>query len=101
MQMRPGCAAGVAHVGDDLAGFDLLAHCDTDAGAVRVQSSQPAAVVEFDVVAVTAAPAVQPVGDGRRAVGSRKDRRALWHRDVGTAVVADLAGDGVGAVALG
>ena len=50
MQMRPRRAAGVADVGNDLPGFDLLAHRDTDAGAVRVQSSQPAAVVQLDVV---------------------------------------------------
>ena len=65
-----------------------------------VQSSQPAAVVQLDVVTVTAAPTVQPVGDGHCAVGSRKDRRALWHRDVGTAVVADFAGNRVGTVSL-
>ena len=59
MQMRPRCAAGVADVGDDLPGFDLLAHRDADAGAVRVQRRQPAAVVELDVVTVAAAPAVR------------------------------------------
>ena len=100
MQMRSRRPAGLADVGDDLAGFDLLACGDTDAGAVRVQSGQPAAVVQLDVVTVTAAPTVQPVGDGHCAVGSRKDRRALWHRDVGTAVVADFAGNRVGTVSL-
>lgn len=50
MQMRSHCAAGMPHIGNDLPGFDLLAHRDTDAGAVRVQSSQPAAVVQLDVV---------------------------------------------------
>lgn len=50
MQMRSHCAAGMPHIGNDLPGFDLLAHRDTDAGAVRVQSNQPAAVVQLDVV---------------------------------------------------
>ena len=77
MQMRPGRAAGVADVGDDLPGFDLLAHRDADAGAVRVQRRQPAAVVELDVVTVAAAPAVQRVGDGHGAVGRRQERGAL------------------------
>ena len=98
--MRPGRAAGVADIGDDLAGFDLLACGHADAGAVRVQRRQSAAVVELDVVAVAAAPTVQRVGDGHGAVGRRQDRGALGHRDVGAAVVADFAGDRVGAVAL-
>ena len=77
MQMRPGRAAGVADVGNDLPGFDLLACGDADAGAVRVQRCQSTAVVELDVVAVAAAPAVQCIGDGHRAVGRRQDRGAL------------------------
>ena len=36
MQMRPRRAAGVADVGNDLPGFDLLACGDADARAVRV-----------------------------------------------------------------
>ena len=100
MQMRPGRAAGVADVGNDLPGFDLLACGDADAGAVGVQRCQSTAVVELDVVTVAAAPAVQRVGDGHGAVGRRQDRRALGYRDVGAAMVADFAGDRVGAVAL-
>ena len=40
MQMRPRRAAGVADVGNDLPGFDLLACGDADARAVRVQCRQ-------------------------------------------------------------
>ena len=100
MQMRPGRPAGLADVGDNLAGFDLLTCSDADAGAVGVEGGQPAAVVEFDIVAIAAAPAVEGVGDDDGAVGSGQDGGALGHSDVGAAVVAGLAGDRVSAVAL-
>ena len=100
MQMRPCRPAGLTDVGDDLAGFDLLACGHADARAVGVQRGQPAAVVELDVVAVAAAPTVEGVGDGDGAVGGGQDRGAFGHSDVGAAVVAGLAGDRVGAVAL-
>ena len=100
MQMRPRRAAGVADVGNDLPGFDLLACGDADARAVRVQCRQSTAVVELDVVAITAAPTVEGVGDSDGAVGSRQDRGAFGHSDVGAAVVAGFASDRVGAVAL-
>ena len=96
MQMRPRRAAGVADVGNDLPGFDLLACGDADARAVRVQCRQSTAVVELDVVATT----VEGVGDSDGAVGSRQDRGAFGHSDVGAAVVAGFASDRVGAVAL-
>ena len=75
--MRPGRPTGLADVGNDLPRRDLLACGHADAGAVRVQRRQPAAVVELDVVTVAAAPAVQRVGDGHGAVGRRQDRRAI------------------------
>lgn len=100
MQMRPRRAAGVADVGNDLPGFDLLVCGDADARAVRVQCRQSTAVVELDVVAITAAPTVEGVGDSDGAVGSRQDRGAFGHSDVGAAVVAGFASDRVGAVAL-
>lgn len=81
MQMRPRRAAGVADVGNDLPGFDLLACGDADARAVRVQCRQSTAVVELDVVAITAAPTVEGVGDSDGAVGSRQDRGAFGHSD--------------------
>lgn len=93
MQMRPRRAAGVADVGNDLPGFDLLACGDADARAVRVQCRQSTAVVELDVVAITAAPTVEGVGDSDGAVGSRQDRGAFGHSDVGAAVVAGFASD--------
>ena len=67
---------------------------------MRVQRRQPAAVVELDVVAVAAAPAVKGIGDGYGAVGGGQDWGTLRHGDVGAAVVAGFAGDRVGAVAL-
>lgn len=108
MQMWPRRAAGVADVGNDLPGFDLLACGDADARAVRVQCRQSTAVVELDVVAITAAPTVEGVGDSDGAVCSRQDRGAFGHSDVGAfghsdvgaAVVAGFASDRVGAVAL-
>ena len=80
--------------------LDLLACGDADARAVRVQCRQSTAVVELDVVAITAAPTVEGVGDSDGAVGSRQDRGAFGHSDVGAAVVAGFASDRVGAVAL-
>lgn len=100
MQMRPRRAAGVADVGNDLPGFDLLACGDADARAVRVQCRQSTAVVELDVVAITAAPTVEGVGDSDGAVGGRQDRGAFGHSDVGAAVVAGFAGKRVGSIAL-
>ena len=100
MQMRSRRSAGLADIGDDLAGFDLLACGHADARAVGIQRGQPAAVVELDVVAIAASPTVEGVGDSDGAVGGGQDRGALGHSDVGAAVVAGLAGDRVGAVAL-
>ena len=100
MQMRPRRPAGLADIGDDLASLDLLACGHADARAMCVQRGQPAAVVELDVVAIAAAPTVEGVGDGYGAVGGGQDRGAFGHSDVGAAVVAGLAGDRVGAVAL-
>ena len=50
MQMVARAVPRTAHIADDLPLLHLLSGCDTDAGAVRVQSSQPAAVVQLDVV---------------------------------------------------
>src|SRR5699024_4993014 len=72
-----------------------------DARAVGVEGGQSIAVVEFDVVSVAAAPAVEGVRDGNGAVGGGQDRSAFGHGDVGAAVVADFTGDRVSAVALG
>lgn len=45
MQMRSRRPASLTDIGDDLAGFDILACGDTDARAVRIKCCQPAAVV--------------------------------------------------------
>lgn len=43
--MRSRRPASLTDIGDDLAGFDILACGDTNARAVRIQCGQPAAVV--------------------------------------------------------
>ena len=58
MQVAPGGPPGLAHIADHLPGFDLLAGGNADGGTVCIQGFQAVTVVEFDVVAVAAAPAV-------------------------------------------
>ena len=88
----------VTHIANDLPGLHLLAGGDADGRAVGVQRFQPAAVVDLDVVAVTAAPTVKAVGNGDGAICGGKNRRALGTGNVGAGVGAYLAGDGVHAV---
>ena len=88
-------ASSVANITYDLSGLYLLAGGDADAGAMGVQRFLPAAVVDLDVVAVTAAPAVKTVGNGDDAVCGGEDRCSLGAGNVGAGVGADLAGDGV------
>ena len=52
-------------------------------------------MVDLDVVAVAAAPAVKTVGNGDDAVCGSEDRRTLGAGNVGASVGTDLAGDGV------
>lgn len=101
MQMWPCRPPGLADIGNDFVGFDLLPCCDADARAVGVEGGQPFAVVEFDVVAVAAAPTVHTVGDHYRTVCGGKNGCAVGHGDVSASVIADFPGEGVGAVALG
>lgn len=96
--MVAGGAAGLAYVTDHLSGLHLLASGDADGGAMGVQRFKPAAVVDAHIVAVSAAPTVEGVGDGHRAACCRQDRAASQCGNVGAAVVAGFAGDGVGAV---
>lgn len=56
--MVAGGTPGVPHIADHLPGFDLLTGGNADGGTVSVQGFQAITVVEFDVVAVAAAPAV-------------------------------------------
>ena len=88
----------VSDIADNLPGLHLLAGGNADGRAVGVQCFQPAAVVDLDVVAVAAAPAVQTVGNSNGAVCRSKNRRSLGARNVGAGVGADLAGDGVHAM---
>ena len=77
MQMIPGGTPGAAHIADDLPGLHLLAGGDADGGTVGVQGLRPAAVVQLDVVAIAAAPAVHAVGDHHRTVCGGEDGRAV------------------------
>ena len=99
MQVASCCPPGVTHIADDLSGLHLLTGGDADGRAVGVQRFQPAAVVDLDVVAVTAAPTVKTVGNGDDAVCGGEDRCFLGTGNVGAGVGADFAGDGVHAVA--
>ena len=56
-------------------------------------------MVDLDVVAVTAAPAVKAVGNGDSSICGGEDRRTLGAGNVSAGVGTDLAGDRVYAVA--
>ena len=88
----------VADITDDLPGLHLLVGGDADAGTMGIQCFQPAAVVDLDVVSVTAAPAVKTVGNGNGTVCGGKDWCALGAGNVGAGVGTDLAGNGIHAV---
>ena len=61
MQVATCHPPGVTHIADDLPGLYLLTGGDADAGTVGIQSFQPAAVVDLDVIAVTAAQLSRPL----------------------------------------
>ena len=98
MQMTIRCPPGMPDIADNLSRLHLLSGGDANGRAVGVQSFQPAAVVDLDVVAVAAAPAVKTVGNGDSSVCGGEDRCTLGTGNVGAGVGADLAGDGVYAV---
>ena len=60
-----------------------------------VQRFQPAAVVDLDVVTVTAAPAVKTVGNGDGSICGGEDWRTLGAGNVGAGVGTDCASDGI------
>ena len=95
MQMAPCCPPGVPDIANDLPGLHLLTGGDADGRTVCIQRFKPAAVVNLDIVAVTAAPAVKTVGNGDGSICGGEDRRTLGAGDVGAGVGADFAGDGV------
>ena len=81
MQMVSCHPPGVTHIADDLSRLHLLTGGDADGRTVGVQRFQPAAVVDLDVIAVTAAPAVKTVGNGDCSVCGGEDRRCgSWLR---------------------
>ena len=82
-------------ISDNLSDLHLLTGGDADGRTVGVQRFQPAAVVDLDVIAVTAAPAVKTVGNGDGSICGGEDRRTLGAGNVGAGVGADFAGDGV------
>ena len=97
MQMAACHPPGVTNIANDLPGLHLLAG-DADGRTVGIQRLRPAAMVDLDVIAVAAAPAVKTVGDGDSSVCSGEDGCALGTGNVGAGVGTDLAGDGVYAV---
>ena len=98
MQMVSCHPPGVTHIADDLSRLHLLTGGDADGRTVGVQRFQPIAVVDLDVVAVAAAPAVKTVGNGDGSICSGEDRCSLGTGNVGAGVGTDLAGEGVNAV---
>ena len=73
----------------------LLARSYTDGRTMRIKGLQPVAVVDFNVVAVAAAPGVDTVGNGHCAGCSRQDLGSVGCGDVGTVVVFDFPGKGI------
>ena len=55
-------------IANDLPGLHLLTGSYTDGRTVCIQSFQPSAVVDLDVVTVAAAPTVEAVGNGDRTI---------------------------------
>ena len=89
------CPPGMSDIADNLPRLHLLTGGDADGRTVCIQRFKPAAVVNLDIVAVTAAPAVKTVGNGDGSICGGENRRALGAGNVGAGVGADLAGDGV------
>ena len=87
------------NISDNLSRLHLLTGGDADGRTVGIQRFQPAAVVDLNVVAVAAAPAVQTVGNGDGAICGGEDRRTLGTGNVGAGVGADFASNRVHAVA--
>ena len=93
------CPPGMPDIANDLPGLHLLTGSDADGGAVGVQRFQPAAVVDLDVVTVTAAPAVKTVGNGDGSICGGEDWRTLGAGNVGAGVGTNFASNGVNTVA--
>ena len=76
MQVTPRCPPSMPDISDNLSDLHLLTGSDTDAGTVCIQRFQPASVVDLDVVAVAAAPAVKTVGNGDGSICGGEDRKS-------------------------
>ena len=99
MQVATCSPPGVTHITNDLTRLHLLTGGDADGRTVCIQSFQPAAVVDLNVVTVTAAPAVKAVGNGDSSICGGEDRRTLGAGNVSAGVGTDLAGDGINTIA--
>ena len=83
MQMAACRSPGMSDIADNLPRLHLLAGGDADGRAVGVQCFNTAAVVDLDVVPITAAPTVKAIGNGDDAVCGGEDRRTLGTGNVG------------------
>ena len=86
-------------IANDLPGLHLLTGSYTDGRTVCIQSFQPSAVIDLDVIAVAAAPTVKTVGNSDHAICGGEDWRALGADNVGAGVGADFASDGINTIA--
>lgn len=64
-------------IANDLPGLHLLTGSYTDGRTVCIQSFQPSAVIDLDVIAVAAAPAVKAIGNSDHAICGGENRRTL------------------------
>ena len=99
MQVTTCYPSGLADIADDLPRLYLLTGGDADRRTVGVQCFQPAAVVDLDVIAVAAAPAVKTIGNGDSSICGGEDRRALGTGNVGAGMGTDCASDGINTIA--
>ena len=92
------CAANKAN---HLALLHLLTWRHTDGGTVGIKSFQPVAVIDFDMVAVAAAPGVNTVGNCYCAGGSRQNLGSVGCGNVGTVVIFEFPGKRIFPIAKG
>ena len=89
------CPSCMPDISDNLSDLHLLTGGDADGLTVGVQCFQPAAMVDLDVIAVAAAPAVKTVGNGDGSICGGEDWRTLGAGNVGAGMGANRTGDGV------
>ena len=86
MQMTSGCSSRMPYISNHLTGFYLLPCDGTNAGAMGIEGGKSAAVVDFDMVPITAAPTVGGVGNGHSTSCSSQNRSAFWDSNVSTTI---------------